>query len=110
MAEPRGGRIFGSPGHRRGLCYLGLLLQRYSAGVVAPFALLAPCTGVVSSTVLFGEVFSPLRYSGMALILGGLAVIVLPAGWLAWLHPGRRHPTTSGDGSCDGLTEDTLRS
>jgi O-acetylserine/cysteine efflux transporter len=79
----------------------GSLLQRYSAGVVTPFALLAPCTGVVSSTLLFGEVFSPLRYSGMTLILGGLAVIILPADWLAWLYPGRRHPTASGDVLCD---------
>jgi O-acetylserine/cysteine efflux transporter len=57
----------------------GSLLQRYSTAVVAPFALLAPCTGVVSSALVFREVFSPLRYAGMALILGGLAVIVLPA-------------------------------
>lgn len=56
----------------------GNLLQRYSTSVVAPFALLAPCTGILSSTVIFGEVFSPVRYAGMALILGGLAIIVLP--------------------------------
>jgi O-acetylserine/cysteine efflux transporter len=57
----------------------GRLLRRYSTAVVAPFALLAPCTGVLASAVAFREVFSPLRYAGMALILGGLAVIVLPA-------------------------------
>jgi O-acetylserine/cysteine efflux transporter len=57
----------------------GRLLQRYSATMVAPFALLAPCVGVVSSALMFREAFSPLRYAGMALILGGLAVIVLPA-------------------------------
>ena len=57
----------------------GRLLQRYSTAVVAPFALLAPCTGVVSSALVFGEVFSPIRYAGMALIIAGLAVIVLPA-------------------------------
>jgi O-acetylserine/cysteine efflux transporter len=57
----------------------GSLLQRHSTAVVAPFALLAPCTGVVSSALVFREVFPPLRYAGMALILGGLAVIVLPA-------------------------------
>jgi O-acetylserine/cysteine efflux transporter len=55
----------------------GYLLQRYSAAVVAPFALLAPCTGVLSSAVIFGEVFAPMRYVGMALILGGLAATVL---------------------------------
>jgi O-acetylserine/cysteine efflux transporter len=57
----------------------GKLLQRYSTVVVAPFAFLAPCTGVLASALIFGEVFGPMRYAGMALILGGLAVIVLPA-------------------------------
>jgi O-acetylserine/cysteine efflux transporter len=56
----------------------GSLLRRYSAAAVAPFALLAPCTGVVASAVILGEAFSSLRYAGMALILGGLAVSVLP--------------------------------
>jgi O-acetylserine/cysteine efflux transporter len=58
----------------------GSLLRRYSTAVVAPFALLAPCTGVLSSAVILDEVFTPVRLAGMALILGGLAVIVLPAG------------------------------
>jgi O-acetylserine/cysteine efflux transporter len=57
----------------------GGLLQRHPAGAVAPFALLAPCTGVVASALAFGEVFGPVRYAGMALILAGLAVVVLPA-------------------------------
>jgi len=54
----------------------GGLLQRYPAAVVAPFALLAPCTGVVASAVIFGEVFGPARYAGMVLILVGLAVVI----------------------------------
>jgi O-acetylserine/cysteine efflux transporter len=54
------------------------LFQRCSTGAVAPFALLASCTGVVSSAVALGEIFSPVRYAGMALILVGLAVVVLP--------------------------------
>jgi len=56
----------------------GRLLQRYPAGAVAPFALLSPCTGVVASALIFGERFGPMRYAGMALILAGLAIIVLP--------------------------------
>lgn len=56
----------------------GWLLQRYKAGTVAPFALLSPCTGIVASALMFGEVFPPVRYAGMALILAGLAVILLP--------------------------------
>jgi len=55
----------------------GGLLGRYPAAVVAPLALLSPVTGVVVSALVFGERFTPLRYSGMALILAGLAVIVL---------------------------------
>jgi PPOX class probable F420-dependent enzyme len=45
---------------------------------VAPFALLAPCAGILSSALVFREVFRPMRYASMALILAGLAVIVLP--------------------------------
>lgn len=56
----------------------GHLLQGYPAAVVAPFALLTPCTGVVASKLIFGEVFGPARYAGMALILCGLAIIVVP--------------------------------
>jgi len=55
------------------------LLQRYPAAVVAPFALLSPATGILASALIFGEQFGPLRSAGMALILGGLAVIVWPA-------------------------------
>ena len=68
----------------------GSLLRRYPAAMVTPFALLAPCTGIVSSALVFGEVFSPLRYAGMALVLAGLAVIVLP---------GRRRPFTAPGGT-----------
>jgi O-acetylserine/cysteine efflux transporter len=55
----------------------GSLLRRYSTSVVAPFALLSPCTGVLASALILGEVFKPLRYAGMALILAGLAIILL---------------------------------
>jgi O-acetylserine/cysteine efflux transporter len=59
----------------------GSLLARYPTAAVAPFALLAPCTGVVASAVVFGERFGTMRYAGMALILAGLGIVVLPAGW-----------------------------
>jgi O-acetylserine/cysteine efflux transporter len=58
----------------------GRLLARYQAAVVAPFALLTPCVGVAGSALVFGEVSGPIRYAGMFLIFGGLAVIILPAG------------------------------
>lgn len=62
----------------------GYLLQRYSTAAVAPFALLSPCAGVVSSALIFGEIPGPIRYAGMALILAGLVVAILP--------PARRRP------------------
>jgi len=57
----------------------GGLLGRYPAAAVAPLALLSPVTGVVASALVFGERFTATRYAGMALILAGLAVIVIPS-------------------------------
>ena len=54
----------------------GALLRRYATATVAPFALLVPFVGAVSSSLVFGERFGPLRLAGMALVLAGLAVIV----------------------------------
>lgn len=56
----------------------GRLLRAYPTALVAPFALLAPCTGVVSSALLLGERFGVARGAGMALILAGLAITVVP--------------------------------
>jgi O-acetylserine/cysteine efflux transporter len=55
----------------------GYLLARYPAAVVTPFALLVPCTGILASVIVFGETFPPLRYSGIALVMIGIAIIVL---------------------------------
>ncbi|MGH8680420.1 MAG: hypothetical protein ACREVS_05575 [Burkholderiales bacterium] len=51
---------------------------RYPAAMVAPFAPLAPCTGLIASAIILGEQLGAARYAGMALILIGLAVVVLP--------------------------------
>jgi O-acetylserine/cysteine efflux transporter len=56
----------------------GDLLRRYPAAAVTPFALLVPFVAAAGSAVAFGERFGPLRLGGMALVLLGLAVIVLP--------------------------------
>lgn len=56
----------------------GFLLKHYPASTVAPFSLLVPLFGTVSSYLVLGETFSQLRFLGMALILCGLAVIALP--------------------------------
>jgi O-acetylserine/cysteine efflux transporter len=59
-----------------GYAIWGDLLQRYPAAIVTPFALLAPCAGLLSSRLAFGEAFHPARCAGIVLV--GLAVIVLP--------------------------------
>ena len=56
----------------------GDLLRRYPTALVAPFALLVPFVAAASSAVVFGERFGGLRLVGMALVLCGLGVIVLP--------------------------------
>lgn len=55
----------------------GGLLQRYSTGVVAPFALLAPAVGAIASSLVYGERFGPFRLAGMACMLIGLAIVVV---------------------------------
>jgi O-acetylserine/cysteine efflux transporter len=54
-----------------------MLLKMYPAPVVAPFSLLVPVTGTISAALLLGERFGEVRFVGMALILLGLAVLVL---------------------------------
>lgn len=56
----------------------GALLRRYPAAMVTPFALLAPGVAAYTSSLMFGERFGAARLGGMALVLAGLAVIVLP--------------------------------
>jgi O-acetylserine/cysteine efflux transporter len=62
-----------------GYAIWGLLLRQYPAAAVTPFALLVPFVAALGSAIVFAERFGPLRLLGMALVLVGLAVIVLPA-------------------------------
>jgi len=71
----------------------GRLLRRYPAATVTPFALLVPFVGGYSSALVFGERFGPLRLAGMALVLLGIAVIVLP--WDRMLMDKRSRPRGS---------------
>jgi O-acetylserine/cysteine efflux transporter len=61
-----------------GYAIWGSLLRRYPAATVTPFALLIPFVATYASSLAFGERFGPLRLAGMALVLLGLAVIVVP--------------------------------
>jgi len=56
----------------------GKLLKTYPASTVAPFSLLIPVFGATCAYLTLGETFGPRRLAGMALILAGLAVVVLP--------------------------------
>jgi O-acetylserine/cysteine efflux transporter len=56
----------------------GSLLQRYSTGAVAPFALLAPAVGAIASSFVYGESFGLVRLAGIGVMLVGLAIVALP--------------------------------
>ncbi|HEV2221061.1 MAG TPA: EamA family transporter [Casimicrobiaceae bacterium] len=55
------------------------MLHRYPTGLVAPFALLVPVSGLASGAVLLGESLAPLQLAGAGLVLAGLAVNVYGA-------------------------------
>lgn len=57
----------------------GWLLRRHVSATVAPFALLVPFVAAGASSLVFGERLSGLRVAGMALVMLGLAVIVIAA-------------------------------
>lgn len=48
------------------------LLHRYPTGLIAPFALLIPVSGVASGAIFLGESLSPLQAVGAALVFAGL--------------------------------------
>lgn len=54
------------------------LLKLYPAATVAPFSLLIPVFGASAAALFLGETFGIQRLAGMALILAGLVVVVLP--------------------------------
>ncbi len=55
----------------------GRLLNTYPAVQVTPFALFAPCAGVIASYFVFGETIGPLRGTGMGLVFVGVALTIL---------------------------------
>jgi len=54
------------------------LLSRYSAAQVAPFTLLIPFAGALSSSFAFGERFGPVRLMAMGLVIAGVAIVLVP--------------------------------
>jgi O-acetylserine/cysteine efflux transporter len=55
----------------------GRLLRDHTAAQVVPFALLVPFVGAAASSVVFGEIFGPLRLTGMVTVVGGIAIMLL---------------------------------
>src|SRR5262249_1748005 len=78
-------------------------LRCYPAATVAPFALLVPFVGAFASFLVFSERFGALRLVGMALVMIGIAVIVLPGSQLAW-----RQLRIARDRSADNGPEPTM--
>ncbi len=65
------------------------LLARHPAATVAPLALLVPVFGMGASALSLGESLPGWKLGAAALVLSGLAVIVL---WPRWAHPRRAAP------------------
>ncbi|MGQ7959044.1 EamA family transporter [Pseudomonas sp. SP16.1] len=65
------------------------LLSRYPASQVAPFSLLVPVVGIGSAALLLGERLGTLQLTGVALVMGGLAINVWGDRWLARLRSSR---------------------
>ncbi len=52
----------------------GLLLSRYPANIVSPFALLVPVVGITSAALILGEMFTLLQLAGSLLVMAGLTL------------------------------------
>jgi O-acetylserine/cysteine efflux transporter len=61
------------------------LLHRYPTGLIAPFALLIPVSGLASGAIFLGESLAPLQAVGVVLVFAGLAENVFGAELRTWL-------------------------
>ena len=61
------------------------LMHRYPTGLISPFALLIPVSGLASGALLLGESLSPLQAAGALLVFTGLAENVYGPRIRAWL-------------------------
>ncbi len=61
------------------------MLHRYPTGLVAPFALLIPVSGLASGAIFLGESLAPMQMAGVGLVLAGLAVNVYGPRMRRWL-------------------------
>ncbi len=61
------------------------LLHRYPTGLIAPFALLIPVSGIVSGAIFLGESLAPLQAVGVVLVFAGLTENVYGPRIREWL-------------------------
>lgn len=61
------------------------LLHRYPTGLIAPFALLIPVSGLASGAILLGESLAPVQALGAILVFAGLVENVFGTELRTWL-------------------------
>ena len=68
------------------------LLHRYPTGLIAPFALLIPVSGLASGAILLGESLAPVQALGAILVFAGLVENVFGAELRTWLETSVMRP------------------
>jgi O-acetylserine/cysteine efflux transporter len=63
-----------------------MLMRRYPASQVAPFALLVPVAGMVSATLVLHEGMEPWKIVAGLLVLAGLALNQFAARLRGWME------------------------
>jgi O-acetylserine/cysteine efflux transporter len=71
------------------------LLARHAASTIAPFALLVPVFGMVTSTLLLGEPLPGWKLLAASLVIAGLSLTLFGAGVARLLRTGGDRPPTS---------------
>ena len=61
-------------------------MHRYPTGLISPFALLIPVSGLASGALFLDESLAPMQAAGVLLILAGLVVNVYGVRMLNWLR------------------------
>lgn len=65
------------------------LLHRYPTGLIAPFGLLIPVSGIACGAIFLGESLAPLQAVGVALVLAGLVENLYGPAIRTWLSRDR---------------------
>ena len=60
-------------------------MHRYPTGLISPFALLIPVSGLVSGALFLDESLAAMQFAGVLLVFAGLAVNVYGARMKAWM-------------------------